>query len=70
MTPLQALRSATVDSARMLGASADLGALEVGKYADILALPADPSADIRALRRIHFVMKGGQVYRDDRAAPR
>ena len=67
MTPLQALRSATTEAARMLGASDELGALEVGKYADIVALPADPSADIRALREINFVMKGGTVYRHDLA---
>lgn len=65
MTPLQALRSATVQTARMLGAEDSIGSLEVGKYADIVAVGADPSADISALRSISFVMKGGKVYRDD-----
>ncbi|EED31721.1 amidohydrolase [gamma proteobacterium NOR5-3] len=65
MTPLQALRSATVQTARMLGAEDSIGSLEAGKYADIVAVSADPSADISALRSISFVMKGGKVYRDD-----
>jgi imidazolonepropionase-like amidohydrolase len=68
MTPLEALRSATVETARMLGALDDIGTLEVGKYADIVGVPADPLEDISALRGIGFVMKGGTVYRHD-AAP-
>ncbi len=65
MTPLQALRSATVNPARLLGAEKDLGALAAGHYADIVAVDADPLADIHALRRIGFVMKGGTVVRND-----
>jgi len=64
MTPLQALRAATIEPARMLGASADIGSLEAGKYADLLAVAGDPSEDITALRTILFVMKGGQEYRN------
>ncbi|MFV0277375.1 MAG: amidohydrolase family protein [Parahaliea sp.] len=67
MTPLRALRAATIEPARMLGAQADIGSLEVGKYADILAVPADPTRDIKALRDIRLVMKGGEVYRNDLA---
>lgn len=67
MTPLQALRSATIETARMLGAEADIGSLEVGKYADIVAVAANPAEDIRALRDIRLVMKGGTVYRNDLA---
>ena len=65
MTPLQALRSATIQTARLLDADKDVGSLEVGKYADILAVPSDPTKDISALRRIQLVMKGGEVYRND-----
>ena len=65
MTPLEALQSATLKTAEMLEASADSGTLEPGKYADIVALKANPLDDIGALRGIDFVMKGGVVYRDD-----
>ena len=71
MTPLEALQSATLRTAQMLGADADSGTLDAGKYADIVALSANPLSDISALRSIDFVMKGGVVYRDDsrRVAP-
>lgn len=65
MTPLQALRAATVEPARMLGVSHELGTLEVGKLADLIAVPADPTADVSALRQVQLVVKGGQVVRSD-----
>jgi imidazolonepropionase-like amidohydrolase len=65
MTPTQALRSATVEAAKLLEAENDIGSLEVGKYADILAVPSDPTKDISTLRQIQLVMKGGKVYRND-----
>jgi imidazolonepropionase-like amidohydrolase len=49
----------------MLGADDEIGSLEVGKYADIVAVDGDPSEDITALRNIMFVMKGGHIYRND-----
>lgn len=61
MTPLQALRSATIESARYLGIEHELGAIRPNYLADILAVDADPTADISALRTISFVMKGGEV---------
>ena len=62
MSPLESLRSATIEPAKMLGAEDKIGSIEVGKYADIVALDADPTKDIKALRGIRFVMKGGRVY--------
>src|SRR6202166_409161 len=66
MTPLQALQAATTQAARMLAMEADVGSVTVGKFADIIAVSADPVKDIHALRTIDFVMKGGAVVRDDR----
>lgn len=60
MTALQALRAATIEPARMLGVDTQVGALRPGYFADIVAVDADPTADIRALRTISFVMKGGK----------
>src|SRR4029079_3828969 len=57
MTPLQALRSATIESAIMLRAQKDIGSIEPGKYADILAVNADPLKNIAALRNISMIMK-------------
>ncbi len=64
MTPLQALRSATIETAKLLEAEDTIGSLEVGKYADIVAVDKDPVEDIKALRNIMLVMKGGEVYRN------
>ena len=68
MTPLQALQSATVVAADLLGRK-DLGSLEPGAQADLVALPEDPLKDITALQRLHTVMKGGTVVRQDRPSP-
>jgi imidazolonepropionase-like amidohydrolase len=66
MTPLQALRAATLNPAKMLSMEQDVGSLAPGRYADIIAVDTNPAQDIAALRTIHFVMKGGQVIRHDR----
>ncbi len=65
MTPLNALRAATIEPATMLGAADRLGTVERGKLADLVITDADPSKDIKALRGIKLVMKGGVVYRND-----
>ena len=65
MTPMQAIQSATTVAAELLQAEADLGAIEVGKYADIVAVAKDPLADITELQRVKFVMKNGEMIRDD-----
>ncbi len=65
MTPVQALRSATSVAADLIGWSADVGSLEKGKYADLVAVPGDPLADITEMSRVRFVMKGGQIIRNE-----
>ncbi len=61
MTPMQAIQTATVNAADALGRSRDLGAIQAGRYGDLIAVPGDPLADVRALERVDFVMKGGEV---------
>jgi imidazolonepropionase-like amidohydrolase len=65
MTPMQAIQSATVVAADLLERAGDFGAIETGKFADIIAVSGDPLRDISELERVHFVMKGGEVYRND-----
>ncbi|RYD14654.1 MAG: amidohydrolase family protein [Lysobacteraceae bacterium] len=59
-----ALQAATTHAAELLRRSKDIGSLEAGKLADIVAVDGDPLQDIAALRRVRFVMKGGVVFRD------
>ena len=66
MTPAQAIRAATSSAADLIGRVKDVGTIEAGKYADIIAVNADPLADVRALEHVDFVMKGGVVYKDTR----
>jgi imidazolonepropionase-like amidohydrolase len=61
LTPLAALQAATINAAALLGASDRIGALEPGHYADVVAVDGDPLADIGAMARVTFVMKGGSV---------
>lgn len=65
MTPAQALRTATSTAADILGWRDRVGTLEKGKFADIIAVAGDPLKDITELERIKFVMKGGEVVRND-----
>lgn len=65
MSPMQAIQTATVNTAELLGMRDDVGAITPGRYADIIAVAGDPLADVTELTRVGFVMKGGRVYRRD-----
>jgi imidazolonepropionase-like amidohydrolase len=64
MTPMQAIRAATVVAADLLGQRQNIGAIEAGRYADIIAVAGDPLSTIAALESVRFVMKGGVIYRE------
>ncbi|HYJ47534.1 MAG TPA: amidohydrolase family protein [Pyrinomonadaceae bacterium] len=63
MTPMQAIQSATIVAADLLERPEEMGAIEAGKYADIVAVTGDPLKDITRLEHLDFVMKGGEVVR-------
>ena len=70
MKPADALKAGTSADAELLGLAGRLGTLEPGKLADVVAVPGDPTQNIRQTEKVFFVMKEGVVYRNDRAAPR
>ncbi|PYY08741.1 MAG: hypothetical protein DMG69_13525 [Acidobacteria bacterium] len=63
MTPAQAIRSATSVASELMEMQEKIGSIEAGKYADIVAVPGDPLADITVLEKVNFVMKNGVVYK-------
>jgi imidazolonepropionase-like amidohydrolase len=67
MSPLQAIQSATINDADLLGWSDKVGTIEPGKWADIIAVDGNPLDDITTLQRVKFVMKGGEVVKSEYA---
>ena len=67
MSPLQAIQSATINDADLLGWSDKVGAIEPGKWADIIAVDGDPLHDVTTLQHVKFVMKGGEVVKNEYA---
>jgi imidazolonepropionase-like amidohydrolase len=67
MAPARAIQSGTIVNAEVLGWQDQIGSLDKGKYADLIAVPGDPLADINELQRVRFVMKGGRVVKNDLA---
>ena len=63
LTPMQAIQAATVNAADLLGLTAEIGTIEAGKSADIVAVAGDPLADVTVLRDMRFVMRAGRVHR-------
>jgi imidazolonepropionase-like amidohydrolase len=66
MTPMAAIKSATLEAATLVSRETDLGTVEQGKLADLVAVPGDPIADISLMARVSFVMKGGVVHKPRR----
>jgi imidazolonepropionase-like amidohydrolase len=64
MPPLQAIRAATVNAAELLGWQDRVGAVEAGKYADLIAVEGDPLTEVTVLQEVKFVMKGGTIVKD------
>jgi len=67
MTPLAAIQTATINAADLLGWKDKVGALETGKWADVVAVDGDPTKDVTTLEHVKFVMKAGAVYKNDYA---
>jgi imidazolonepropionase-like amidohydrolase len=63
MPPLKAIQSATLEAARLIDMEKDLGTVEPGKLADLVAVAGDPLADITVVTKVAFVMKGGKIYK-------
>jgi len=64
LTPMQAIQSATVNAADLLGWSDQVGSLEPGRFADLIAVEGNPLKDVTTLEHVKFVMKGGQVIKN------
>jgi imidazolonepropionase-like amidohydrolase len=65
MTPLAAIQTATINASDLLGPKFQVGSLEPGKFADLVAVDGDPTKDVTILEHVKFVMKGGTVYKND-----
>jgi imidazolonepropionase-like amidohydrolase len=70
LKPLEAIRAATTSAADLIGWPQDVGAVEAGKFADLIAVQGDPTADITVLQHVKFVMKGGRIIKNDFQIPR
>jgi imidazolonepropionase-like amidohydrolase len=65
MSPLQGIQTGTINAADLMGWTAHVGAIEPGKWADIIAIDGDPLKDVKILQHVNFVMKSGVVYKDE-----
>jgi imidazolonepropionase-like amidohydrolase len=65
MPPIEAILSATRNAADLIGQSQNIGSVRAGRLADLVAVKGDPTADIKLLQNVSFVMKGGRVYKKD-----
>jgi imidazolonepropionase-like amidohydrolase len=65
MTPLAAIQTATLNASDLLGPKFNVGTLDPGKFADVIAVDGDPTKDVTILEHVKFVMKGGTVYKNE-----
>jgi imidazolonepropionase-like amidohydrolase len=65
MTPMQAIQAATSSAADLIGRSSQFGSIKPGKYADVVAVSADPMKDVSVLENVQFVMKDGVIYKQN-----
>jgi imidazolonepropionase-like amidohydrolase len=65
LTPLQSIQAATINAADLLGWSDKVGTLDAGKWADLIAVDGDPLQDVTTLEKVRFVMKGGEVVKNE-----
>ena len=65
LTPARAVQGATIVNAEIMGWQDQIGSIDKGKYADLIAVSGNPLADVTELQRVGFVMKGGKVIRND-----
>jgi imidazolonepropionase-like amidohydrolase len=63
MPPIAAIKAATIEAATLLGMESDIGSIAQGKFADLVAVPGNPLADIKLVTQVNFVMKGGVIYK-------
>ncbi|MGH9520188.1 MAG: amidohydrolase family protein, partial [Terriglobales bacterium] len=68
MAPLAAIQSGTINGSELLRDDKNIGSIDVGKFADLVAVEGDPLQDISRLEHVRFVMKGGVVYKNEAAA--
>ena len=64
LTPMQAIQSATINAADLMGLRKSIGSIEIGKFADLIAVVANPLENISSLEQVSFVMKGGIIYKN------
>jgi len=65
MAPGEAIRAATSDAAQLMGWQDRIGSVQEGKFADLVAVAGDPTADITELERVRFVMKDGHIFKNE-----
>jgi len=68
MKPIDALKAGTSTDADLLGLADNIGTLEPGKFADVVAVPGDPTQNIRQTEHVFFVMKEGVIYKNEKPA--